>query len=536
MITAGALSVALLLGIAAAVEYGPARAVRPLAGANVPDTDRKAVVEAATSCPTLTPARLAGQVNAASSFGTAPVRAVSDSGGSGVAGLSTTVWKKWMPWPGAAATDRTASITALAHHMCQLVGQLRVARVPGDAWQLALAAHQAGVPAVAERQGIPDAAEDYVETVVRYAAWYAMQPGFGGAGTPPAPDPDPSGDLGTVTEEPAIRLPDEYLELVLAAGRTCAAVTPARLAAQLMAESGFRPSKAGTTGGQGIAQFLPEVWVRYVPASQTATAWDPKTAVPALGRTMCALVKEFGTSGDDAYALALATYHRGPGTIKQISDVTGSRALASYVALVQKYAEFYGKDARLGATVPSPSASAPSAPVSPSAPSSSQPSAKPAPSKPAPKPSPSTSASTATTTPSSPSPSPSPTRAGGALVSAASGLCLSAGDGSVGAALYIATCDGSASQRWEPHADGTLRSGGLCMDAAAGSTSNLTVIQVAACNGHKAQQWQVNDTEDLVGAQSGKCADVYEGRTAPGSAVKLWPCTGTANSTWRWRS
>lgn len=124
---------------------------------------------------------------------------------------------------------------------------------------------------------------------------------------------------------------------------------------------------------------------------------------------------------------------------------------------------------------------------------------------------------------------------GRALVSAASGLCLSAGAGTDGSALIIAKCDGSAVQHWEQLGDGTLRSVGLCMDAAWASTDDLTQLQVAHCNGGAAQKWRVNATEDLVGAQSGKCADVWENRTAPGTPIKLWPCTGGANSTWRWK-
>jgi hypothetical protein len=128
-----------------------------------------------------------------------------------------------------------------------------------------------------------------------------------------------------------------------------------------------------------------------------------------------------------------------------------------------------------------------------------------------------------------------PTIPGRAIVGGQSGLCLSANAGKDGSALTLATCDGSAVQHWEALSDGTIRSAGLCMDAAWASTDDLTQIQVARCSGNQAQQWRLNGSNQLLGVQSNKCADVYQQGTTPGSPVKLWPCNGQSNQKWYWR-
>ncbi|MDX3850290.1 ricin-type beta-trefoil lectin domain protein [Streptomyces sp. AK02-01A] len=122
--------------------------------------------------------------------------------------------------------------------------------------------------------------------------------------------------------------------------------------------------------------------------------------------------------------------------------------------------------------------------------------------------------------------------AGRALVSAQSGKCLSAVNGKDGSQLQLWPCDGSAAQRWDFRADGTIRAMGLCMDVAGGSTANSTAIQVAVCSGNGAQQFYLNDTEDLVARSATKCVDIYDGRTGNGTPAILWPCTGTKNQTW----
>ncbi|WP_330289675.1 RICIN domain-containing protein [Streptomyces sp. NBC_00576] len=70
---------------------------------------------------------------------------------------------------------------------------------------------------------------------------------------------------------------------------------------------------------------------------------------------------------------------------------------------------------------------------------------------------------------------------GHTLVVAASGKCLSSGDGTDGTQLFQAACDGSAAQQWLT-GSGTVRSAGKCMTVAGGATDDRTAIQLAECN------------------------------------------------------
>ncbi|MFE2276623.1 RICIN domain-containing protein [Streptomyces sp. NPDC059454] len=123
------------------------------------------------------------------------------------------------------------------------------------------------------------------------------------------------------------------------------------------------------------------------------------------------------------------------------------------------------------------------------------------------------------------------------IVSADTGKCLTASSRGVGAELVIQPCGASeGAQIWAFHdTDRTLRIGeDLCMGLDGGSVEKDTAIRLQRCDGSAGQKFKINATEDLVSLKAGdKCADVWWGKEANGTPVKLWPCTGTANQTWR---
>ncbi|MEV4495711.1 hypothetical protein AB0J84_08410 [Micromonospora arborensis] len=346
-------------GVTASAGFGTATAEDSgLAGRPVPAGQVELIAAAARSCPVLTPARLSGQLMAASGF---DLNGKSDSGGSGLAGLTDAAWDKWKPSPSSQRNDPAANITALAHLTCDQVGQVRQAGLGGDLWRLALAAHHSGIAAVTSAKGIPGPARAYVNRVSAYATWYARQASGGSESAEPT---GPSGAVpgrGT-TAKP---VPDEYVAAVLAAGRTCPALSPARVAAQLMASSGFNPNLIGPHRAQGIAQFTPQIWARYAPSAAATSPWDPSSAVPALGRTMCTLLGEVAGLGKDPYPVALAAFRGGPEAVQQAGGVPNSTELRDYVSLVTGYVAYYEQDVRLGgkpAGTPKPTATpAPSA-------------------------------------------------------------------------------------------------------------------------------------------------------------------------------
>ena len=342
-------TLAILIGVGAFAARQAANAAEPLRGNRVSAADVRILVRAASSCSALTPARLAGQVMATSNFGSQPVPAMRDGGRTGIAALTPEQWRKYAPQPDASPADREAGITALAHATCQFVGQARAVKIAQDPWRVALAAYRVGMDQVIAAGDIPSAAGDYVDTAERYATWYALQPAFGGGPASPAPSATAGGAV--------LPVPDQYVSAVVAAGKVCADMPPARIAAQIMATSGFDPRKLGPTGEQGIAQFRPQTWLAYAPSAASRTPWDPAAAIPALGKAMCALVRQ--ASG--AYGTALAAFVRG-GSREPVTALAG--------AVADDQAE-YAKDTRLrAATAPStgkPRPHAGSAPPSSSA-------------------------------------------------------------------------------------------------------------------------------------------------------------------------
>ncbi|MEZ3180964.1 RICIN domain-containing protein [Streptomyces pimonensis] len=123
------------------------------------------------------------------------------------------------------------------------------------------------------------------------------------------------------------------------------------------------------------------------------------------------------------------------------------------------------------------------------------------------------------------------------IVSADTGKCLTASSRRAGAELVIQPCGASAgTQTWSFHnTDRTLRIGeDLCMGLDGGSVEKETAVLLQRCDGSSGQKFKINSTEDLVSLKAGdKCVDVWWGKEADGTPVKLWPCTGTANQTWR---
>jgi F5/8 type C domain/Transglycosylase SLT domain len=152
----------------------------------VPPAYLPTLISAAASCPSLSPPRLAGQIMATSAF---DPNAASANGGQGLAGLTAATWKKWVPSPTAQRSNPSDNIVALAHDMCDLVGQLRAAAVTGDGWWAALAAFHSGIASVVAAGGVPAAASGYVDRVIGYANWYAGRPEFVEPTRPAAPSP-----------------------------------------------------------------------------------------------------------------------------------------------------------------------------------------------------------------------------------------------------------------------------------------------------------------------------------------------------------
>jgi Ricin-type beta-trefoil lectin domain len=331
---------------------------------------------------------------------------------------------------------------------------------------------------------------------------------------------------------PVTAVPAEYRAAIVESGASCPALSPARVAAQIMVESGFSPTATNGRGGRGLAGLTVDEWKTWKPWD-TATRTDSRADILALAHLTCDLVGHVRADkiDGDLWQLALGARYSG---VDAVTSARGVPAAAQqYVTEAVGYAADYEHDAVLTGASPSPSPS-PSQSVadspSPSAqPSSPAPSASVAPGAAraaAPK-------TSAAAPPAAPAPAPPPPSQGRALVSRESGKCLSATAGGDGKPLVLATCNGSVYQQWQAYIDGTIRATSLCMDSPYGSTSWGTYVQLAYCTGNPAQKFSINANNQIVYA--GLCVDVDNHQTADGTSIILWQCTGGDNQNWSWR-
>lgn len=99
-------------------------------------------------------------------------------------------------------------------------------------------------------------------------------------------------------------VPVKYQPAVLAAA-TRYGVSPAFLAAQINAESGFNPTAVSPSGAIGIAQFMPGT-----AKSVGVDPHDPIASINAMAKLMAHYKSQFGT-----WEKALYAYHDGPGAV-----------------------------------------------------------------------------------------------------------------------------------------------------------------------------------------------------------------------------
>jgi len=163
--------------------------------------------------------------------------------------------------------------------------------------------------------------------VQRYS-WEAWHYGFD-SGPPPCSEAGNSvGGSGGEASAAATTLPSfvpsRYREPLLGSGSRWS-VSPALLAAQLMAESGFDPNAGSPAGAQGIAQFMPSTAAAY----GLGNPFDPVAAIDAQAHLMSDLLRQFGSP-----ELALAAYNAGPGAVEPCNCVPDYPETRAYVTRI----------------------------------------------------------------------------------------------------------------------------------------------------------------------------------------------------------
>lgn len=155
-------------------------------------------------------------------------------------------------------------------------------------------------------------------------------------------EPAPTVDTGGLSDA----VPAEFREALILHGARCTQISPALLAAQIEAESGWNPRAESPVGARGLAQFMPGTWASYGTDGDgdgKADVYNPADAIASQAKYMCALaelVTSFGIPGD-LTSLILAAYNAGPGAVKSAGGIPPFAETQGYVtkilAAVKKY-------------------------------------------------------------------------------------------------------------------------------------------------------------------------------------------------------
>ncbi|MEV6370712.1 RICIN domain-containing protein [Micromonospora musae] len=147
-------------------------------------------------------------------------------------------------------------------------------------------------------------------------------------------------------------VPASQVQIISAAALACPALTPARLAGQVMAESGFDPAARTEGGGAGVAGLRDAVWDEWKPGAN-AQREDAEANIVALAHYMCDLagqVRQTKLDGD-RWRLALAAYHSGLPAVRNAGRVPDDAE--GYVGVVTGYASWYARQPEFTQSGPS---------------------------------------------------------------------------------------------------------------------------------------------------------------------------------------
>jgi Domain of unknown function (DUF4232)/Ricin-type beta-trefoil lectin domain len=122
----------------------------------------------------------------------------------------------------------------------------------------------------------------------------------------------------------------------------------------------------------------------------------------------------------------------------------------------------------------------------------------------------------------------------GTIVAPFNGMCMTvAADGTT---VELRTCSpGAGSQQWTGYSDGTLRTGGRCLDVTGPGAG--AKVQAAACTGAASQKWEIgqvsyNDFGAIANAGTGTVLSYPRGSIADGTPLVTGPDLGDQSSPW----
>ncbi|MFF8266427.1 ricin-type beta-trefoil lectin domain protein [Streptomyces sp. NPDC016562] len=100
--------------------------------------------------------------------------------------------------------------------------------------------------------------------------------------------------------------------------------------------------------------------------------------------------------------------------------------------------------------------------------------------------------------------------------------------------IQIAGCNGTPAQEFDVRADGSLRIQGKCVNAANAGTANLTLLELRTCSGTPApaQKFLPRSDGSIYNPASGRCVDLGNFNTTPGTQLWLYDCNPSNAQRW----
>jgi LysM repeat protein len=134
------------------------------------------------------------------------------------------------------------------------------------------------------------------------------------------------GTVGTAGNGLSVGFQSVYVAVAQQAALS-AGISPTIFVRQIYQESGFRTDVTSYAGAIGIAQFMPAT-----AASLGIDPYNPTQALQGAARLMATYVRQYGS-----YALALAAYNAGPGTVNRALSGCGGAWLQCVPAETHSY-------------------------------------------------------------------------------------------------------------------------------------------------------------------------------------------------------
>ncbi|WP_407938818.1 protein kinase domain-containing protein [Micromonospora rubida] len=120
------------------------------------------------------------------------------------------------------------------------------------------------------------------------------------------------------------------------------------------------------------------------------------------------------------------------------------------------------------------------------------------------------------------------------IVNNGSGTCIDVPDSNPNTTAKIQAweCHGAAGEKFTLAADRTLRVIGKCLEIT--DPSNGPHLRIATCTGSAKQRFDLNSAGDLVtlGTVPAKCVDLPGGDSTNGAWLNIWDCNGRENQKW----